>query len=113
MSSIERRIERAERVVGVKDEEPIVFVLSLDFGETAPHFAEPTAKWLTFKRAMAEMRQAHEHACIFQTNPWEEYEARHGLEPGMLAKHELRGKVPFAELLAAATGQNPDQGEQA
>lgn len=43
-------------------------------------------------------------------NPFAEYEARHRLEPGMLAKHELRGKVPFAELLAMATVRGQDQG---
>jgi hypothetical protein len=39
--------------------------------------------------------------CVFVGDPFVEYVARHGLEPGTLAKHELRGKVPFAELLAA------------
>ena len=45
-------------------------------------------------------------------NLFAEYEARHGLEPGMLAKHQLRGKVLFAELLTAATGRTPDRGER-
>jgi hypothetical protein len=48
---------------------------------------------------------------IVEANPLTEYETRHGLEPGTLTKHELRGKVPFAELLAQATGRTPVQGE--
>jgi hypothetical protein len=110
--SIERRIERAERSAGVKEEEPVVLVLGLEFGEMAPQFPEPTHEWLTFKKALEETHRLRQCALIFQANPWSEYEARHGLEPGTLAKHELCGKVPFVELLAAATGHTPDQGEQ-
>jgi hypothetical protein len=112
MNSIERRIERAERFAGVKEDELVVLILRLDSGDTVSHFPEPAAEWLMFKRALEETRRLHQHVCIFQTNPWSEYKARHGLEPGTLAKHELCGKVPFAELLAAATGHTPDQGEQ-
>lgn len=112
MNSIERRIEKAERFVGVKEEEPAVVILGLDFGEMVPHFPEPADEWLTFKKALEETRRLCQCALIFEANPWSEYEARHGLEPGTLAKHELCGKVPLAALLAAATAQTPDQGEQ-
>ena len=110
MNNLERRIERAERSAGLKEEEPVVLVLTLDFGETAPQFPEPADQWLTFKKALEETQRLQQHACIFQTNPWSEYEARHGLEPGTLAKHEPCGKVPFVELLVAAAGRMPDQG---
>jgi len=112
MTNIERRIEKAERFVGVKEEEPAVVILGLEFGEMVPHFPEPADEWLTFKKALEETRRLRQCALIFQANPWHEYEARHGLEPGTLANHELCGKVPFAELLAVATGRRPDQGEQ-
>jgi hypothetical protein len=112
MNSIERRIERAERSVGVKEEAPMVLILGLDFGGTAPRFPEPASEWLTFKTALEETRRLHQHVCIFQTNPWSEYEARQRLEAGTLAKHELCGKVPFARLLATATGRTPEEGEQ-
>ena len=113
MNSLERRIERAERFAGVKEESRPVIVVRLEYGsdDTLPHFPEPVEQWVTWKRAMADAEQAS-LPCIFIANPWSEYEAQHGLEPGTLAKHELCGKVPFAELLTAATGRTPDRGEE-
>ncbi len=112
MSGIARRIEKAERLVGVKEEEPVVIVVRLDFGDTAPCFPEPADEWLTFKKALEDTRRSHQHVCLFETNPWSEYEVRHGLEAGTLTNHELCGKVPFVELLGAAAGRMPDQGGQ-
>jgi len=84
----------------------------LDHGsDVVPHFPEPVEEWLTRKKALKEAEQML-LPCIFIANPWSEYEARHGREPGTLAKHELCGKVPFAELLTAAVGGTADQGEE-
>jgi len=76
--------------------------------DKVPHFPEPVSEWLT----VTEEREAAVKNRLPQVsiaNPFAEYEARHGLEPGTLTKHPLHGKVPFNELLAAAA---PDQGEQ-
>jgi hypothetical protein len=113
--SIERRIERAEKAVGIEGEPVTVpaVIISVYWGrdDTLPHFPEPVAEWVTLQKARDEACRARQ-PCIFEPNPFAEYEARHGLEPGTLAQHPLRGKVPFAELLAAAAGRAPDQGEQ-
>lgn len=114
MSTLQRRIERAERTVGVESGPSLVPALSIlfDWGgdDTVPHFPEPVEEWVTRRRALEQAERAR-LPYIFIADPYAEYEARHGLEPGTLAKHELRGKVPFAELLAAA-GCAADQGEQ-
>jgi hypothetical protein len=113
--SIERRIERAERVIGIEGERAIVPTITVvfDYGDddAVPHFPEPVEEWVTRRRAKEEAERTS-LPCIFFANPWSEYEARQRLEAGTLAKHELCGKVPFAELLAAATGRMADQGEQ-
>ncbi|MCX5644379.1 MAG: hypothetical protein NTZ17_06800 [Phycisphaerae bacterium] len=110
--NIERRIEKAEKAVGI-EAEPVtltVIIISVDWDadETLPHFPEPVAEWVTLQKAMDEAERTR-LPCVFEPNPFAEYEARHGLEPGTLAKHELRGKVPFAELLRATTGRTDEQ----
>jgi hypothetical protein len=115
MNSIERRIEQAERAIGIEGQPVVVpgIIYSLHQGsdEAIPHFPEPVSEWVTVRRARDEAMQA-ELPYIVEANPFTEYEARHGLEPGMLAKHQLCGKVPFADLLATATGRTPEEGEQ-
>jgi hypothetical protein len=107
MSSIQRRIENAERRMGIRDrEEPIpgiVFFMDYCQDTTAPHLPEPVEEWATLRAAQEEAKQKRV-PMIFMADPWREYEVRHGLEPGTLTEHEFRGKAPFAELLAAATG---------
>jgi len=115
VSSIERRIEHAERAVGIEGKPVVIpgIILCWDrgFDEAIPHFPEAVSEWVTVQRARDQAEQT-ELLYIVEANPFTEYEARHGLEPGTPAKHELRGKAPFAELLAAATGRTPGQGEQ-
>jgi hypothetical protein len=115
MNSIERRIEKAEKAIGI-EAEPVtvpVIIISVDWGadDTLPHFPEPASEWVTVAREWDEAKQ-NLLPQVSIANPFAEYEARNGLEPGILAKHELRGKVPFAELLATATGRTPNQGEE-
>ena len=115
MNNIERRIVQAERAVGIEGKPAlvpgIIFCPDESFHESFPHFPEPVSEWVTVRRARDQAERTG-LPCIIQADPCTEYEARHGLEPGTLSRHELRGKVPFAELLAAATGRTPDQGEQ-
>lgn len=112
---IERRIQKAERAVGIEGEPvnvpSITICMDWSTDETVPHFPEPVEGWVTRKAAFKQV-EGTLLPRIFIADPWSEYEARHGLEPGTLTSHELRGKVPFTELLAAATGRMPDQGEQ-
>ncbi len=114
MTSIQRRIEDAEKRMGIHDrEEPVPrMVVFLDYCQdiTAPHLPEPVKEWATYRAAQEESDQKRVPMTFF-ADPWREYEARHALEPGTLAKHELCGKVPFSELLTAAVC-GPDQGEQ-
>lgn len=114
MSSIERRIERAEEAVGIQGKPVVVpgiiLCLDQDCDDTVPHSPEPLSEWVTVQGAR-DLAERTELPYIIQANSFAEYEARHGLEPGTLTKHELRGKVSFVELLAAATGRTPDQGE--
>lgn len=113
--NIERRIEKAEKAVGIQAE-PVTLpaiIISVDWGadDALPHFPEPVSEWVTVarERGIAVQNQLPHISVV---NPSTEYEARHELEPGTLAKHELCGKVPFAELLATATGRTPNQGEE-
>ncbi len=111
--SIERRIEKAERAVGIEAEPVTIPAITIcgdgEADDTLPQFSEPVSEWVTVarERDVAVQRLLPQGSIV---NPFAEYEARHGLEPGMLAKHELRGKVPFAELLAMATVRGQDQG---
>jgi len=104
--NIERRIERAEELVDVKDELPCVFIRRLAYDEaTIPHFPEPVEDWVTFRESYSEAKRTGMPFLAIAPDPYAEYEARHELEPGTLSKHELCGKVPFEQLLAAATTQ--------
>ncbi len=108
--NLEKRIKRIEELVGIKQEEPPVFIIRLEYGNAAPRFAEPVEEWLTFKESLEEARQARRCAGVFEVNPYREYEARHGLPAGTLAKHELRGKVPFEQLLALTMAKQGNYG---
>ncbi len=115
--SIKQRIERAEKAVGIggkRANAPTIIFFATNCGrdDTMPHFPEPVEQWVTVKEtATGETEQTSLPRILF-ADPWLEYETRHGLKPGTLSQHELRGKVPFAELLAAATGQTQSQGER-
>jgi len=107
--SIQRRIERAEKAIGIQDK-PVVIpnpIISNSYDEgTAPHFPEPAEEWLTLRETVETSRRQSVPGVLFP-DPFAEYEARNGLEPGILAQHPMCGKVPFAELLTTAT-----EGEQ-
>lgn len=107
--NIERRIEKA---AGIEREPEMVPVLIIgedeSADETLPPYLGPVGKWMTLRTSLEEARQLRQ-PCVFVGDPFAEYEARHGLTPGTLTEHELRGKVPFAELLAVAAGQAPEQ----
>jgi hypothetical protein len=113
--SIERRIAKAEKVIGIKGEPVLVpaIIICVDWStdDKLPGFPEPVSEWATVARERdVAMQNLLPQVSI--ANLFAEYEARHGLEPGTLTEHDLRGKVPFAELLAAATGRTRDRGEQ-
>jgi len=112
--NLENRIRKAEELVGVEGRTvPVLIIWPPHDDVTMPHFPEPDERWITEQRALDEARRARV-PCLFVADPYKEYEARHGLEPGTLSKHELCGKVPFAELLEKATGrpQAPDETER-
>ena len=109
---IERRIERAEKAIEIEagpvTVPAIIICKHWSPDDKVPHFPEPVSEWLTVtKEREAAVRDRLPQLSI--ANPFAEYEARHGLEPGTLTKHPLCDKVPFDELLAAAV---LDQGEQ-
>jgi hypothetical protein len=105
--SIERRIQKAERTVGIHTKPAVIpgLIMCRPYKEgVAPHFPEPADEWLTLRETVENSRRQL-LPCILWPAPFAEYEVRYGLEPGTLANHPLCGKVPFAELLASATGQ--------
>jgi hypothetical protein len=109
--NVKQRIEKAEKAVGITQEkDPPVIIVHLEFGSSdlIPHFPEPVEEWATVKRKLEESRRER-LPCVVINDPFAEYEARHGLEAGTLSKHALRGKVPFEQLLATATGPAPSQ----
>jgi hypothetical protein len=109
--NLKQRIEKAEKVVGINQEkdQPVIIV-HLEFGSSdrVPHFPEPVEEWVTVKQKLEESRR-EQLPCVVINDPVAEYEARHGLEPGTLSNHALRGKASFEKLLAAATGPAPSQ----
>jgi hypothetical protein len=111
--SIERRIAKAEKAVGIQAEPVTIpaIIICVDWStdDKLPHFPEPVSEWVTVVRE----RDIAVQSLLPQisiANPFAEYEARHGLEPGTLTNRELRGKVPFADLLVAAKGRTSGQG---
>jgi hypothetical protein len=93
--SIERRIAKAEKAVGIEGQPVTIpaIIICLDWGTdgTLPHFPEPVSEWVTVVRERdiaVQNRLPH----ISVANPFAEYEARHGLEPGPLA--EAAGAYP-------------------
>jgi hypothetical protein len=87
--SIERRIAKAEKAVGIEGEPVTIpaIIICVDWGTdgTLPHFPEPVSEWVTVVRERdiaVQNRLPH----ISVANPFAEYEARHGLEAGTLAE---------------------------
>jgi hypothetical protein len=108
--SIETRVRKIEAMLGVKkDEEPLVAIICISHDEAhIPHFPEPVQEWVTFQAAYAEAKRARQPCLTFMPDPYAEYEARHGLEPGRLTGHPMKGQVPFAELLEPVTATGLD-----
>jgi hypothetical protein len=74
--NIERRIQRAEKLIGIEEEERPTLNLCLPDGDdTVPHFPEPVTDWVTLQRAKNEARRQHV-PCLFIADPHAEYEAR-------------------------------------
>jgi hypothetical protein len=110
MKNIERRVRKAEDLVGIDDKDVPVMIICLEHGDAAPRFDDPVEEWLIYGKAYAEARRTGAPFIVVEPDPWNEYEMRHGLEPGTLSKHPLKGEVPFEELLAQATGEMADGG---
>ncbi len=76
MHSIKHRIERAERSIGIKEEDrPMLIICLPDGDDTVPHFPEPVTDWVTMQRAKNEARRQRV-SCLFVADPHAEYEAR-------------------------------------
>jgi len=107
---VKKRIRKLEETVGVEDKEPLMVVVVLQPADeaTEPHFAESVREWLTYRAACDEAKRRRTSVSLFISNRFTEYEVRHGLKPGTLSKHPLKGEVPFDELLAKATGQRAE-----
>jgi len=115
MATIQRRIEKAEKAVGVQAETLPPIVVRLNGGADErfmPQFSEPEEEWVTQRDALQDVKPG-ELPPVLEVCPFAEYETRHGLEPGTLTGHPLCGKVPFADLLEAATGSAPEQEQEA
>ena len=110
--NVKKRIRKLEETVGVEDEEPLMVVVVLQPADeaTEPHFVEPIEEWLTYRQTYDEAKRHRTGASPFISDPFTEYEVRHGLKPGTLSKHPQRGKVPFEELreLVASGGQSDE-----
>ncbi len=101
--NLEKRVEKLEGIFGVKEREPLVVVIQLQREEaTMPQFAEPVEQWRIYRDAYAKAKHSGLPFLAIDPDPFAEYELRHGLEPGTLSAHHLRGKVPFEALLKAA-----------
>ena len=110
--NLEQRIRKLEEKVGLENKEPtmIVIVIRPTDKATEPHFEEDVGQWVTYGQTYNEERRSGTYPCIFIADPFTEYEVRHGLEPGTLANHPLKGQVVFDKLLAQATGETGDTG---
>jgi len=103
--SIQRRIEKAEKAMGIQAKPVVIpaLIISNSYEEgTSPHFPEPVEEWLTLRETV-EKSDGQPLPGVLYPDPFAEFEARHGLEPGTLTQHPMCGKVPFAELLTTAT----------
>ncbi len=75
--NFERRIQRAEKLVGAKDEDRPTLIVCLPDGDDAvPHLPEPVTGWVTLQRAKDEARRQRV-PCLFVADPRAECEARH------------------------------------
>jgi hypothetical protein len=73
MSNLRRRIEQAEKKLGVEDKKSVVVVILTDF----PKIDEPLEEWLTYKEAMEERRRQRRTGHVaFVADPAREAEAR-------------------------------------
>lgn len=115
MNNLSRRLDRCEELLNIGPRRRVIHMkIRLSYAEgTAPDISEPCEQWLTYKTALEEAVEKGDRTGIeilhFEADPFREYEVRHGLPDGILRKNELKGKVPFAELLAKATKNNQKQ----
>ena len=115
MKDVGRRLGRIEKRLSIGQEtRPLHVVVDATYQEgTAPDIPEPYEDWITYNRALKEAvekgKESGLELLLFFVDPWREYEARHNLPEGMLSRHELKGKIPFGQLLEKATISNEKQ----
>ena len=115
MNSLSRRLGRCEERLNVGPRRRVIHIKAhrLYAKGTAPDISEPCEQWLTYKTALEEAVEKGDRTGIeilhFKADPFREYEVRNGLPDGILSKHELKGQIPFQELLTKATKNNQKQ----
>ena len=111
MSNIQRRLEKIEKLLDIDRTKPIVKIIEHMPHKAgfAPDIPEPLEDWVTYKKANEEVEKSNSGFLFFTVDPYREYEVRNNLPEGIISKDELRGKIPFSELLARATKSDQKQ----
>lgn len=115
MRSISRRLEGIEKKLNIGTEKKVIhFIINSTFQEdTSPDIPEPYEDWITYKAALERSiergKETELEILLFVVDPFREYEVRNNLPEGILSKHELKGEIPFDQLLEKATKSNEKQ----
>lgn len=115
MRSIGRRLEGIEKQLNAGREKKVIhLIMGLASQDcTAPDIPEPYEDWITYKAVLEKAVKRGEETglevLLFVVDPFREYEVRNNLPEGILSKHELKGKIPFDQLLEKATKSNEKQ----
>jgi len=115
MTNITKRLDKIEKQLNVGREKKVIHTIvhTTDRDGTAPDIPEPYEDWITYKAALEKAVEQSERTdleiLLFEVDPFREYEVRNNLPEGILSRHELKGKIPFSELLEKATKSNQKQ----
>jgi hypothetical protein len=103
-TGVTRRLDRIEKLLNVDNKEKgQVVILSTPYQPgIEPEIPEPVEEWITYKQEL-ELAENRGYVCtIFLTDRIREYEGRNDLPEGLISMHDLKGKIPFTELLDQA-----------
>jgi len=102
-TGIPGRLERIEKLLHIEKKEHTFVILGTPYTPVMePEIPEPFEEWITYKQERERAENSDLRVSIFLTDRFREYEVRNDLPEGSISMHDLKGKIPFTELLDQA-----------
>jgi len=103
-TGIPGRLDRIEKLLNIdkKEKGQVVILGTPHTPGIEPEIPEPFEEWITYKQELERAENSDLRVSIFLTDRFREYEVRNDLPEGLISMHDLKGKIPFTELLDQA-----------